>query len=133
MVDVFHDICDELYNEMAAKYPEAVMASEYVRSPADFPFVSVEQADSYQARQRFDSSGEERYNTITLRINVYSNKTTAKQEECRTIMNILDRKLYCMNFVRLSMSPIPNMADATIYRVVAMYRAETDGQRLFRA
>lgn len=132
MVDIFHDVFDELYTEMQTEYPEAVMASEYVRSPADFPFVSVEQADSYQTRQRLDSSAAERFSTITLRINVYSNKTTAKQEECRTIMNILDRKLYCMNFVRISMSPIPNMEDATIYRLVAMYRAETDGQRLFR-
>ena len=33
---------------------------------------------------------------------------------------------------RISLSPVPNMKNATIYRLVARYKAETDGTNLYR-
>lgn len=47
-------------------------------------------------------------------------------------MKVIDDLMYQRNFTRISLSPIPNLENASIYRLVARYRAETDGTNLYR-
>ena len=88
--------------------------------------------DNYTAANRLDSSEGERYSVLMYEVNVYSNKTGGKKSECRSIMADIDKMMYARNFTRISMSPVPNMENASIYRLVARYRAETDGTTIFR-
>jgi len=45
---------------------------------------------------------------------------------------VIDSLLYSMNFRRLSLNPVPNMENASIYRLVARYRVATDGKYFYR-
>lgn len=69
---------------------------------------------------------------VMFEVNVYSNKAEGKKTECKTIMNEIDKTLFAMNFKRLALTPVPNMEDATIYRLVARYRVATDGTHFYR-
>lgn len=126
--DIFFPIADKIREE----FPGSYVTGEYVRQPSQFPHVSIVEIDNYMTQSRLDSSNREKYSTVVYEVNVYSNKIDDKKQECRSIMMLIDGMMYDLNFKRLSMAPIPNMEDATIYRIVARYRAETDGTRMFR-
>lgn len=65
-------------------------------------------------------------------INVYSNKAEGKKTECKKIIKEINDALYSMNFRRTAMTPVPNMEDATIYRITARFRVATDGKHFYR-
>ena len=81
---------------------------------------------------RLDSSDREKFSTLMYEVNVYSDKAGSKKSACREIMGVIDEMLYKRNFTRISLSPVPNMENGTIYRLVARYRAETDGTNIYR-
>jgi hypothetical protein len=60
---------------------------------------------------------------VTYEVNVYSNKQTGKKTECKNIAAVVDEILLAMNFTRSMLEPVPNMADATIYRMTGRYTA----------
>lgn len=80
---------------------------------------------------KLDNSGAERFATVMFQIDVYSNKASGKKSQCKEIMNVIDTILFGLNFTRLSLTPIPMDGDG-YYRLTARYRAETDGQNLYR-
>ena len=132
MINIESEVYAPIANAITTSYPTAFVTSEYVHAPSQFPHISIVEMDNYMTRDRLDSSDSEKYSTLTYEINVYSNKTSGKKSECRAIMSLIDTMMYNANFVRLSMTPVPNMEDATIYRLVARYQAVTNGRKLFR-
>lgn len=132
MIDIESAVFSPISKAIKDAYPGAFVTGEYVKAPSSFPHVSIVESDNYMSMNRLDTSDTEKYSTVMYEINVYSNKTAGKKSECRAIMGLIDHMMYCRNFTRLSMAPIPNLEDATIYRITARYRAETDGTRLFR-
>jgi hypothetical protein len=103
-----------------------------VAAPSSFPHVSIVEQDNYMPTERLDSSDTEKFAALMYEVNVYSNKSPGKKAECRKIMSFIDKMMYARNFRRIALSPIPNLENATIYRLVARYRAETDGTKLYR-
>ena len=69
------------------------------------------------------SKNAENHANIVYEINVYSNKTTGKKTECKSIFKDIDREMTELGFTRIMRSPVPNMEDLTIYRMVGRYRA----------
>lgn len=110
----------------------AYVTGEYVKSPSKFPHVSIVESDNYITLSHRDTGVSEKYSTIMYEVNVYSNKTSGKKSECRAILSLIDSMMYERNFTRIAMTPVPNMEDATIYRLTARYRAETDGTNIYR-
>lgn len=110
----------------------AYVTGEYVKSPSKFPHVSLVESDNYITLSHRDTGVSEKYSTIMYEVNVYSNKTSGKKSECRAILSLIDSMMYERNFTRIAMTPVPNMEDATIYRLTARYRAETDGTNIYR-
>jgi hypothetical protein len=47
-------------------------------------------------------------------------------------MKVIDDVMFSMNFKRMALTPVPNMEDASIYRLVARYRVMTDGKNFYR-
>ena len=130
MFNIENILFTEIATELRSQFSGIKVSGEYVKSPAGFPFVSIVESDNYMSH--LDNSGTEKYSTVMYEINVYSNKTSGKKAEARSIISVIDEMMYARNFTRLSMSPAPNLEDSTIYRITARYRAETDGDRLFR-
>lgn len=114
------------------EFPGIAVAGEYTNSPTKFPYASIVETDNYIDSRYIDSSGEEKIARLMYEVNVYSNKEGVKKSECRKILNSIDKKMYLRNFVRLSMSPVPNLWDATIYRLNARYEGATDGEAMYR-
>ena len=65
----------------------------------------------------------ENHSTLMYEVNVYSNKKTGKKTECKKIITLVDEAMSALGFTRIMLQPIPNMDDATIYRMTARYRA----------
>lgn len=132
MIDIERKVYTPISEALRKRFPGISVSGEYVNSPAKFPYVSIIEQDNYTTQSHLDSSNAERYATVMYEVNVYSDKAGKKKTVCREIMGVIDEMLYKQNFTRISMSPVPNMENGTIYRLVARYRAETDGGTIYR-
>ena len=94
--------------------------------------MSITQSDNSTIADKQDTSGKEAMSLVMFEINVYSNKSEGKKTECKSIAKAIDEKMFSMNFRRLAFTPVPNLEDATIYRIIARYSAATDGENFYR-
>ena len=123
MIDIENDVFNIVAKAVKAVYPDIYMSGEYVKSPSRFPCVSlVEMDNSAYIRTQTSSSGEN-HAELMYELNVYSNKKSGKKSECRAIASLIDNEMATLNFSRIMLQPIPNMDDATIYRMTGRYRA----------
>lgn len=132
MIDVENQIYTPIAQALREAFPGINVSGEYVRTPSSFPHVSIVEQDNYPTTEHLSTSDTEQFVTLMYEINIYSNKATEKKAQCRNIMKVVDDLMYRRNFIRTAMSPVPNLENATIYRIVARYQAETDGTNLYR-
>lgn len=123
MIDVENEIFTIISTAVRAKYPKIYMTGEYLKSPPSFPCVSLIETDNQIYRNTRDSGNIENHVQVLYEVNVYSNKTSGKKSECKAIIALIDSEMESLGFTRTLMNPVPNEADATIYRMVARYRA----------
>ena len=131
MIDCENEVYTKIATMLRSTFPGINIASEYVSSPSAFPHVSITASDNSVMFSRMDS-GDHEVAIVMFEVNIYSNKTEGKKTECKKIAKAIDEVLLPMNFRRMSMNPVPNMEDATIYRIVARYRVATDGKFFYR-
>lgn len=129
-----NDCENEVYTRVARvlreTFPGVDIAGEYINAPSRFPHVSITQSDNSVIREYTTCCTE--MAQMMFEVNVYSNKTEGKKSECKSIMKEIDKVLFSMNFRRIALTPVPNMEDATIYRLVARYRVASDGKHFYR-
>lgn len=130
MIDIESQIFTPIATALRSAYPGVTVSGEYVNAPSDFPFVSIVEADNYMAHM--DTGDSEDFATLMYEVNVYSNKGVQKKSECKALMAAVDDLMYKLNFTRISLGPIPNLENASIFRMTARYRAETDGTNIYR-
>ncbi len=123
MIDVENEIFDKVATMLRETYPLIYVTGEYVKSPPAFPCVSIVEVDNSVRRDTSTSSEVENHANVTYEVNVYSNKTSGKKGECRSIAKLIDEKLANLGFTRFFLEPVPNLEDATIYRILGRYRA----------
>lgn len=123
MIDVESEIFSAVETVVREAYPKVFMTGEYVKSPSSFPCVSLVEISNAVYRNSSATTVEENHAAVTYEVNVYSNKSKGKKAECREIMNLIDTKLANIGFTRMMLEPVPNMEDATIYRLLSRYRA----------
>lgn len=121
------DIETEVFNIVAQKvretYPKIFMTGEYVKSPPSFPCVSLIEVDNQIYRNTRTTDCIENHVQVMYEVNVYSNKASGKKAECKAIVSLVDKSMEALGFTRTLMNPVPNEEDATVYRIVARYRA----------
>lgn len=132
MIDVEAKVYSPIATALRTAYPGISVSGEYVNAPSSFPCATIVEQDNYMTLRNLSTSDDEEFATVMYEVNVYSNKSGGKKSECRAIMNTIDEMMYHRNFTRIAMSPVPNLNDATIYRMTARYRAETDGTNFYR-
>lgn len=123
MIDVETELFSEVSSKVRAKYPNLYMTGEYVKSPPDFPCVSMVEVDNATFRNTQTTEGQENHAAVMYEVNVYSNKTKGKKAECKAIISFIDELLMERNFTRIMLEPVPNQDNATIYRMLGRYRA----------
>lgn len=123
MIDAETLIYAEVYERVIAQFPKVFMTGEYVKSPSDFPCVSLVEIDNAVYRNSSTNCVEENHAAVSYELNVYSNKKTGKKSECRKIAAFVDEQMAYLGFTRMMLEPVPNLEDATIYRMLGRYRA----------
>ena len=123
MIDIENDVYNRVATSVKDKYSNAFVSSEFVRTPAKFPCVTILEMSNSAYTLTQSSGSVENHADVMYEVNVYSNKKTNKKTECKNIMALIDNEFATLGFSRIMLQPIPNMDDATIYRMVARYRA----------
>lgn len=121
-----------IFNALREEFDGIYVTGEYTPAPPSFPAVSIIEADNYIDTEKMSTSPDEEYSIVMFEVEVYTNLERGKKQQAREILSFIDAILYDLNFTRLSMTPVPNMANTSIYRLVARYRAETDGNVFYR-
>ena len=130
MIDCENEVYTRIARILRDRFPGINIAGEYVNAPSSFPHVSITQSDNSVVSEQMTGSAE--MAQVMFEINIYSNKADGRKTECKAIAKVIDDVMFRMNFKRMALTPIPNMEDATIYRIVARYRAMTDGKYFYR-
>ena len=123
MIDIENDIFNAVATVVRDKYPDIYMVGEYVKTPLKFPFISLVEMDNQSYQRTEDSGSSENHASVMYEVNVYSNKTVGKKTECKAIAALIDEQMLALGFARTMLQPIPNLDDATIYRMVGRYSA----------
>lgn len=123
MIDIETDVFDTVAKAVRAKYPKIFITGEYVKVPPKFPCVSLMEMDNQSYQRTEDSGSAENHVSVMYEVNVYSNKSVGKKSECKAIATLIDEQMLALGFARTMLQPIPNLDDATIYRMVGRYSA----------
>lgn len=110
---------------LRAKFPGIWVSGEYVDAPAKFPAVTIEEVNN-SVYQKMRTVHIENAASVLYEVNIYSNKIGYKKSEAQEIMSFIDDILAGLGFTRTMCNPLPNLADATIYRLTARYEAVID-------
>ena len=123
MIDIENEVFNKVAESVKAVYPSVFISGEYIRTPSKFPFVSLmEMSNTAYDRTQTDGSLEN-HASLMYEVNIYSNKKSGKKSECKAIAALIDNELATLGFSRTMLQPIPNMDDATIYRITGRYTA----------
>jgi hypothetical protein len=123
MINVESAIFDTVAKAVREKYPSVFMSGEYIKAPSKFPFVSLVEMSNTTYDRTQTSGSLENHASLMYEVNVYSNKKSGKKSECKAIASLIDNELATLGFSRTMLQPIPNIDDATIYRMTGRYTA----------
>ena len=122
MINVESEIFNIVAKAVRTAHPGACVVGEYVKSPSKFPCVSIVEMDNLAYEKTQTSGGLENHADVMYEVNIYSNKTSGKKSECKAIASLIDNEFATLGFGRTMLQPIPNVDDATIYRMLGRYR-----------
>lgn len=123
MINCENEIFSTIWNAVRTAYPSVFMSSEYVRTPPKFPFVSLIEMSNTVYERTQTSGSLENHASLMYEVNIYSNKKSGKKSECKAIAALIDNEMATLGFSRTMLQPVPNMDDATIYRMTGRYTA----------
>ena len=125
MIDIESDVFDTVSKALRTAYTGIFVTGEYVPTPPKFPAVSIVEADN-RIVERMRTLNIENAATVMYEVNIYSNKTAGKKSEAKAIAATLDAEFSKIGFTRTMKNQVPNLNDATIYRIVCRYEAIVD-------
>lgn len=125
MIDIENDVYDYVEGVLKTAYSTIDVSSEYVAAPSQFPSVSIVEMDN-RVYARARTTHIENAAIVVFECNVYSNKAANKKSEAKKIAATLDEAFAAIGFTRTFKNPVPNMNDATIYRIICRYEAIAD-------
>ena len=123
MIDIENSVFHTVAPKVREKFPNIFLVGEYVKSPSSFPAASIMEMDNAIRTDTMDSGSNENHVNVMYEVTVYSNRTSGKKTECKQIIALIDEEFNAMGFQRVTLTPVPNEYDSTIYRMVARYKA----------
>lgn len=121
MIDIENDVFDYAAKILRAKFAGIQVFGEYVDAPAKFPAVTIVEADNRVVEQ-MRTLKIENAARVMYECNIYSNKASGKKSEAKSIANTLNNAFEAKGFTRTFREQIPNIANASIYRIVIRYQ-----------
>lgn len=120
-----NDIFDYVAKRIRAAHSGCYVTGEFVETPAKFPAVTLVEADN-RVLERMRTNKIENAASVMWEMNIYSNKVSGRKSEAKAIANTADDVFAEIGFTRTFREQIPNLRDATIYRIVCRYEAVID-------
>lgn len=122
MVDYFNAIYTVVAAELRKQVPRVYVTGEINDSKVKkFPCVQIEENSNLPIH--LDSANHSKYAAVSIRVRVYSNKTSGKIAEARSIVNVVDSVLEPLNFYRKSFAPLNGLYNNSVYRIDCSYGA----------
>ena len=122
MIDYFNSIFTAVAKELRKQVPGIFVTGEIDdRNVKKFPCVQIEENNNLPKHR--DSANHSKYAAVSLRVRVYSNKTTGRIAEARSILSIVDSVLEPLNFYRKSFAPLNGLYNNSVYRIDCSYGA----------
>lgn len=106
------------------------VTGEYTPTPPFFPCAYISEADNFNAG--FDGSNNEVVTGVMYEAEVYTNKLNGKKAQAKAIMKLIDGIMTSLGFTRTFLQQLPNMNDATIFRLTARYTASVINNTIYR-
>lgn len=122
MIDIETDVFHVIAAALRSVYSGIFVSGEYTPSPASFPAVTIAEMDN-TVYQKMRTTAIENAAQLMYEVNVYSNKVGYKKMEAKTVMSTIDQEFARLGFTRTMCNPVPNLQDATIFRLTARYEA----------
>lgn len=122
MINVEQEIFNIIAKAVRNAYPKAYVIGEYVKAPSKFPCISIVEIDNTVYDRTQTSGSLENHADVSYEVNIYSNKISGKKSECKNLASLIDNEFATLGFSRTMLQPIPNIDDATIYRMLGRYR-----------
>ena len=123
MIDIESQLFTRIANALRGEFQGIFVSSEYVRRPSSFPAVFIVERENTVNRAGRDSGSVENFADVMYQVDVYSNKNKGAKAEARAIAGFIDAQFAEMGFTRSFLNQIPNMDDATIYRMTGRWAA----------
>lgn len=132
MNTIENEIFTEVKTTLITKYGEGniFVTGEYTPTPSFFPCAYISEADNFNAG--FDGSNHEVVTGVMYEVEVFTNRLNGKMAQAKDIMKTIDDILTPMGFTRTFLQQLPNMNDATIYRLTARYTAAVIDNTIYR-
>ena len=125
MIDIENDVFNDAAAVLRAEYSGIFVTGEYTETPAKFPAVTIVEADN-RVLENMRTLNIENAILSMFEINIYSNKASGKKSEAKAIANTVDEFFSSIGYTRTFREQVPNLKDATIYRIVCRYEANVD-------
>lgn len=123
MIDIESMIFTPIATALRTDYKGIFVTGEYVPAPAQLPAVSIVEIDNTPDVRTQTNINLENHAVVMYQVDVYSNLSKGKKAQCKAIIAMVDELFAQYGFTRTYLNPVPNMNDATIYRMVARYGA----------
>lgn len=124
MIDIFNEVFTQAATALRNKFSKIRVTGEYVQTPVSYPAVALDEIDNIETEA--DSSDRERYNRVRYRVQVFSNKSSGKRAEARSIQKEIDLIFKSMGFKRTSYSTTPDIINNTVYCITTVFSAVVD-------
>lgn len=122
MIDYFSSIYTAISKGLKTKFPEIYVTGEIDDSNVKkFPCVQIEENSNLPVH--LDSASRSKYAAVSIRVRVYSNKTSGKIAEARSIVSAVDEILEPLNLFRKSFAPLNGLYNNSVYRIDCSYGA----------
>lgn len=121
MIDIEPQVFDRIYRRVKAQFPNVKMESITNLSPTTFPYVGLEQADSFAHKSSRSSSSNENYSEVVFEVNVFA-IGDARKSQVKKILSVIDDEFNSIGFTRYNATPIP-LGDGKTFRMFSRYRA----------
>lgn len=126
MIDIENEVFTTVATALRVEFDGIYVAGEYVAQPDAFPAVFIIEMDNTVYRGGIDSGRIENFADVMYQVDVYSNKSRGRKAQAKAIAAKVDEQFSRMGFVRTFLNPVPNMHDATIFRMTARYQGRVD-------
>lgn len=123
MIDIENELFTQIATAVRAEFPSAYVVGEYVNAPSKFPAVYIIEMDNTVNRAGRDTANIENFSDVMYHVDIFSNKNNGKKFECKAIAAFVDEQFAKLGFTRSFLNQVPNMDDATIYRMTGRWIA----------